>query len=77
MAHTLRKVDKDFTFDEQRVEINELAVDVYNLKHDLSDITLNDIDKVNVGPESSWVTGNIIKWILFCQTPSTCLAMSS
>ena len=62
MAHTLRKVDKDFTFDEQRVEINELAVDVWNLKHDLGDITLNDIDKVNVGPETSWVIGNIIKW---------------
>ena len=62
MAHTLRKVDKDFTFDEQRVEINELAVDVYNLKHDLGDITLNDIEDVNVGAKSSWVTGNIIKW---------------
>ena len=62
MAHTLRKVDKDFTFDEQRVEINELAVDVYNLKHNLDDITLNDIEDVNVGAKSSWVPGNIIKW---------------
>ena len=62
MAHTLRKVDKDFTFDEQRVEINELAVDVYNLKHNLDDITLNDIEDVNVGAKTSWVPGNIIKW---------------
>ena len=62
MAHTLRQVDKDFTFDEQRVEINELAVDVYNLKHDLGDITLNDIEDVNVGAKSTWVPGNIIKW---------------
>ncbi len=62
MAHTLRKVDKDFTFDEQRVEINELAVDVYNLKHELGEITLNDIEDVNVGAKSSWVIGNIIKW---------------
>ena len=38
MAHTLRKVDKDFTFDEQRVEINELAVDVYNLQHDFGQL---------------------------------------
>ena len=62
MAHTLRKVDKDFTFDEQRVEINELAVDVYNLQHDFGDIELNDIKDVNVGAKSSWVVGNIIKW---------------
>ena len=62
MAHTLRKVDKDFTFDEQRVEINQLAVDVWELEHEFDSITLNDIDKVNVGPESSWVIGNIIKW---------------
>ena len=62
MAHTLRKVDKDFTFDEQRVEINELAVDVWNLKHNLDDITLNDIEDVNVGAKSTWVPGNIIKW---------------
>ena len=52
MAHTLRKVDKDFTFDEQRVEINELAVDVYNLKHELGEITLNDIEDVNVGAKT-------------------------
>ena len=62
MAHILRNVEKTFTFDEQRIEFNELAVDVYNLQHDFQEIGLNDIAKVDVGPESSWVIGNIIKW---------------
>ena len=62
MAHILRNVEKTFTFDEQRIEFNELAVDVYNLRHDFEEIGLNDIAKVDVGPESSWVIGNIIKW---------------
>ena len=62
MTHILRNVEKTFTFDEQRIEFNELAVDVYNLQHDFQEIGLNDIAKVDVGPESSWVPGNIIKW---------------
>ena len=47
MAHTLRKVDKDFSFDEQRVELNELALDVYNLKHDFDGLSLDDLVDVN------------------------------
>ena len=47
MAHVLRKVDKDFSFDEQRVELNELAQDVYNLKHDFDALSLDDLVDVN------------------------------
>ena len=47
MAHVLRKVDKDFSFDEQRVELNELALDVYNLKHDFDGLSLDDLVDVN------------------------------
>ena len=58
----LRQVDKTFTFDEQRIEFNELAVDVYNLDLGLGDLEFNDINNVNLPPQNQWVVGNIIKW---------------
>ena len=43
MTTILRQVDKTFTFEEQRVEINEIGLDLYNLKLSQSDdIELTD-----------------------------------
>ena len=43
MTAILRKVDKTFTFEEQRVEINEIGLDLYNLRlQEQDDIELLD-----------------------------------
>ena len=43
MTAILRQVDKTFTFEEQRVEINEIGLDLYNLKlQEQEDLELTD-----------------------------------
>ena len=66
MAHTLRKVDKDFSFDEQRVELNELAQDVYNLKHDFDALALDDLVDVTASgaTNSQIIKYNGTEWVL-------------
>jgi len=54
MTAILREVEKTFTFEEQRVEINELALDVYNLK--LNYIGLTDF---RVDPKPASGTGSL------------------
>ena len=44
MTAILRNVPKTFSFDEQRVEINEIALDLYNLK--LGTLELTDFSVV-------------------------------
>ena len=66
MAHILRKVDKDFSFDEQRVELNELAQDVYNLKHQVDSFNLDDlVDVTAAGATNSQIIKyNGTEWVL-------------
>ena len=73
MAHTLRKVDKDFSFDEQRVELNELAVDVYNLKHDFDGLSLDDLVDVNAAGANiqQIIKFNGTSWVLDTDVLST------
>ena len=43
MTAILREVEKTFTFEEQRVEINEIGLDLYNLKlQEQEDLELTD-----------------------------------
>ena len=44
MTAILRNVPKTFTFEDQRVEINEIALDLYNLK--LGTLELTDFSVV-------------------------------
>ena len=73
MAHTLRKVDKDFSFDEQRVELNELAQDVYNLKHQVDSFNLDDlVDVTAAGATNSQIIKyNGTEWVLDTDVVST------
>ena len=73
MAHTLRKVDKDFSFDEQRVELNELAQDVYNLKHQVDSFNLDDLVDVTASgaTNSQIIKYNGTEWVLDTDIVST------
>ena len=73
MAHTLRKVDKDFSFDEQRVELNELAQDVYNLKHDFDALSLDDLVDVSAAGAAiqQIIKFNGTSWVLDTDVVST------
>ena len=79
MAHTLRKVDKDFSFDEQRVELNELAQDVYNLKHDFDELSLDDLVDVNAAGAAiqQIIKFNGTKWVLDTDIVSTSFSVQT
>ncbi len=51
MTAILRNVPKTFTFEEQRIEINEIALDLYNLK--LGTLELTDFSVVKPNPAAS------------------------
>jgi len=79
MAHTLRKVDKDFSFDEQRVELNELALDVYNLQHHFDDLSLDDLVDVNAAGAAiqQIIKFNGTKWVLDTDIVSTSFSVQT
>ena len=79
MAHTLRKVDKDFSFEEQRVELNELAQDVYNLKHDFDAITLDDLVDVTAAGAAvqQIIKFNGTSWVLDTDVVSTSFSVQT
>ena len=79
MAHTLRKVDKDFSFDEQRVELNELALDVYNLQHHFDDLSLDDLVDVNAAGAAiqQIIKFNGTKWVLDTDVVSTSFSVQT
>ena len=79
MAHTLRKVDKDFSFDEQRVELNELAQDVYNLKHDFDALSLDDLVDVNAAGAAiqQIIKFNGTSWVLDTDVVSTSFSVQT
>tara|TARA_E500000331_G_scaffold354164_1_gene406508 strand:+ start:3137 stop:4894 length:1758 start_codon:yes stop_codon:yes gene_type:complete len=79
MAHTLRKVDKDFSFDEQRVELNELALDVYNLKHDFDGLSLDDLVDVNAAGAAiqQIIKYNGTSWVLDTDIVSTSFSVQT
>ena len=60
MTAILRQVDKTFTFEEQRVEINEIGLDLYNLRlqeqedFDLSDFTVDTATLASGGGSLSY-----------------------
>ena len=49
----LRNVPKTFSFEEQRIEINEIAQDLYDLNVTASAISLSDISVVKPNPAAS------------------------
>ena len=51
MTAILRNVEKTFTFEDQRIEINEIALDLYNLK--LGTLELTDFSVVKPNPTAS------------------------
>ena len=51
MTAILRNVPKTFTFEEQRIEINEIALDLYNLR--LGSLELTDFSVVKPNPAAS------------------------
>ena len=51
MTAILRNVPKTFTFEEQRIEINEIALDLYNLR--LGTLELTDFSVVKPNPAAS------------------------
>ena len=51
MTAILRNVPKTFTFEEQRIEINEIALDLYNLR--LGSLELTDFSVVKPNPTAS------------------------
>ena len=51
MTAILRNVPKTFTFEEQRIEINEIALDLYNLQ--LGNLELTDFSVVKPNPAAS------------------------
>jgi hypothetical protein len=61
MTAILRQVDKTFTFEEQRVEINEIGLDLYNLKLsqsddiELTDFTVDTATLANSGGSLTYV----------------------
>ena len=69
----LRNVPKTDTFEQQRLELNELAVDVFNLKQQVDTFNLNDlVDVTAAGATNS----QIIKydgtsWVLDTDVVST------
>jgi len=79
MAHTLRKVDKDFSFDEQRVELNELALDVYNLQHHFDDLSLDDLIDVNAAGAAiqQIIKYNGTAWVLDTDIVSTSFSVQT
>ena len=79
MAHTLRKVDKDFSFDEQRVELNELAQDVYNLQHHFDDLSLDDLVDVNAAGAAiqQIIKFNGTSWVLDTDIVSTSFSVQT
>ena len=50
----LRNVPKTNTFEEQRVEINEIAADLDALNTNVGSLTLDDLTGVNAGTENFW-----------------------
>ena len=79
MAHILRKVDKDFSFDEQRVELNELAQDVYNLQHHFDDLSLDDLVDVNAAGAAvqQIIKFNGTSWVLDTDVVSTSFSVQT
>tara|TARA_B100001094_G_scaffold37216_2_gene31440 strand:- start:5497 stop:6993 length:1497 start_codon:yes stop_codon:yes gene_type:complete len=79
MAHTLRKVDKDFSFDEQRVELNELALDVYNLQHHFDDLSLDDLVDVSAAGAAiqQIIKFNGTSWVLDTDVVSTSFSVQT
>ena len=79
MAHVLRKVYKDFSFDEQRVELNELAQDVYNLKHDFDALSLDDLVDVNAAGAAiqQIIKFNGTSWVLDTDVVSTSFSVQT
>ena len=52
----LRNVPKTDTFEQQRQELNELAVDVFNLKQQVDTFNLNDlVDVTAAGATNSQI----------------------
>ena len=69
----LRNVPKTDTFEQQRQELNELAVDVFNLKQQVDTFNLNDLVDVTAAGATN---AQIIKydgtqWVLDTDIVST------
>ena len=69
----LRNVPKTDTFEQQRKEINELAVDVFNLKQQVDTFNLNDLVDVNAAGanQAQIIKYNGTEWVLDTDIVST------
>ena len=69
----LRNVPKTDTFEQQRKEINELAVDVFNLKQQVDTFNLDDlVDVTAAGATNSQIIKyNGTEWVLDTDIVST------
>ena len=69
----LRNVPKTDTFEQQRQELNELAVDVFNLKQQVDTFNLNDlVDVTAAGATNSQIIKyNGTEWVLDTDIVST------
>jgi len=69
----LRNVPKTDTFEQQRQELNELAVDVFNLKQQVDTFNLNDLVDVNAAGanQAQIIKYNGTEWVLDTDIVST------
>ena len=69
----LRNVPKTDTFEQQRLELNELAVDVFNLKQQVDTFNLNDLVDVNAAGanQAQIIKYNGTEWVLDTDIVST------
>ena len=69
----LRNVPKTDTFEQQRKEINELAVDVFNLKQQVDTFNLDDlVDVTAAGATNSQIIKyDGVSWVLDTDVVST------
>ena len=69
----LRNVPKTDTFEQQRLELNELAVDVFNLKQQVDTFNLNDLVDVTASgaTNSQIIKYNGTEWVLDTDIVST------
>ena len=75
----LRNVPKTDTFEQQRKEINELAVDVYNLKQQVDTFNLDDLVDVTASgaTNSQIIKYNGTEWVLDTDIVSTSFSVQT
>ena len=69
----LRNVPKTDTFEQQRQELNELAVDVFNLKQQVDTLNLDDLVDVTASgaTNSQIIKYDGVSWVLDTDVVST------